>query len=349
MKLQPLRCGMFVLLFAVYSLSQSALGHHSFAAHYDASKAIEVKGVVSKFSFRSPHSFVFIDGENPAGESVSWEVELHSKPTLLRLGLSQDSITAGDPITVIAWPNRNPENPLVFGIGIITKDGVRIGERRPIEDVESVFVDATAAARIQGRWQVDFKPPSGDNRLPLNTAGHAVMESYDAQKSPANTCEIVNIPSHFHLPYLYDIRINDKEVVIHYELFNISRVVTLGDDFMQSEPTGMLGEARARIEGDELVVETRNYPESGWGLAQAGDLNGVGADIPSSGQKRMVERYSVSADGLTLNVDYKLEDAVYLAETFVASAAANRVSDDEPIYEYTCEIDSATRFSRDPE
>lgn len=325
-----------------FLVSQLAFGHHSFVTHYDASKSMQLMGVVSEFDFRSPHSFVFMEAENEAGDLVSWEVEMHSKPTLSRMGLTQESLQPGDSITVIAWPNRVANNPLVFGIGLVTKDGTRIGQQPRVESVESVYIDANGVDRLQGRWQVQLEgaPTGHGSPMPLSDAGRVAVENYDAQKSPANTCEVVNIPTAFHIPYFFDLQINEDEVVIYYEIFNMRRVVPLGEVFAQSETTGMLGSARARIEGDELIIESRDYPVSGWGLAQAADANGLGVDIPSSVNKRMIERYSVSEDGLNLGVDYQLEDSVYLTDVYSSTASASRVSDDEVIYDYECEIDS---------
>jgi hypothetical protein len=74
----------------------------------------------------------------------------------------------------------------------------------------------------------------------------------------------------------------------------------------------------------------------------------VGTDIPSSAQKTLAERFSVSDDGQTLTVLYTVEDPVYLTEPYSSSAELKRVADDEPMYIYNCELDSAQRFSRDP-
>ncbi len=289
-----------------------------------------------------------MDAPNATGEMQSWEVELHSRPTLTRMGLNQQNLKAGDRITVFAWPNRVPENPLVFGIGLITEDGTRIGQHSLPEHIESEFTDAVGVERIQGRWQVVLSgPPMGDKTpLPLTEAGELAVADYDPKTSPANTCEIVNIPTAFHIPYLFDIRIDNSEVVITYEIFNIVRRIPFSDTAVQSEVTGMMGVSRAYVEGAELVIESSGYPPSKWGLAQAGDANGIGVDVPSSAKKAMVERYSVSEDGMQINIAYELQDAVYLSQTYTNTTSAFRVSDDYPIYEYNCEVDSAARFSR---
>lgn len=126
------------------------------------------------------------------------------------------------------------------------------------------------------------------------------------------------------------------------------RNIQLNGQPQRGEPTGLFGLAAARVESDELVIESNRFPASGWGLGTASDELGVGTDIPSSAQKTLVERFSVSEDGQTLIVRYVVEDPVYLTEPYSGVATLNRVADNEPLYPYECELDSAERFSRDP-
>jgi hypothetical protein len=105
---------------------------------------------------------------------------------------------------------------------------------------------------------------------------------------------------------------------------------------------------RGRIEGDALVVESRDYPVSRWGLGAATQINGGGADVPSSEQKTLVERFSTSEDGLELYYDYTLYDPVYMSAPHDARIVMQRVSDEEPWSEYNCDVDSARQFSRAP-
>ena len=53
-------------------------------------------------------------------------------------------------------------------------------------------------------------------------------------------------------------------------------------------------------------------------------------------------------DGQMLIVRYRVQDPVYLTEPYDGVAMLNRVADNETLYPYVCELDSAERFSRDP-
>ena len=133
---------------------------------------------------------------------------------------------------------------------------------------------------------------------------------------------------------------------IRNEAYDVRRTIALGDAWAPANPNGFFGEARARIEGDTLIVESRGYPASGWGLGIATHVNGGGADIPSSERKTVVERYSVSDDGQTLTLAYTLSDPTYLTAPYNGRFELGRVAPDTPIYDYVCDLDSASEFAR---
>ena len=85
-----------------------AEAHHSSAPFYDDAQEVEVVGTVLRFNFRNPHSFLYIEGENDAGEMVEWEVELGGAVSMSRRGWNRETIQAGDPIRAVGNPSRAP-------------------------------------------------------------------------------------------------------------------------------------------------------------------------------------------------------------------------------------------------
>jgi len=85
-----------------------AAAHHSSAPFYDDTKRVEATGTVSRFLFRNPHSFLFIDGQTETGEAVEWEVELGAAVSMRRSGWTPETIKAGDPIKATGQPSRAP-------------------------------------------------------------------------------------------------------------------------------------------------------------------------------------------------------------------------------------------------
>ena len=84
-----------------------AVAHHSFAAEYDATKTITLKGVVTKIEWTNPHVRFYIDVKDDKGAVANWDLELQSVNTLTRAGWSRNSLKVGDVVTVSAWLARD--------------------------------------------------------------------------------------------------------------------------------------------------------------------------------------------------------------------------------------------------
>lgn len=90
-----------------------AIAHHASGPFYDAEKRAEAVGTVTSFVFRNPHSFLYVDAANGAGETVHWEIEMGAAVSMSRRGWTPETIKAGDEIKVVGQPSRAPGT---FGI-----------------------------------------------------------------------------------------------------------------------------------------------------------------------------------------------------------------------------------------
>jgi hypothetical protein len=266
-------------------------------------------------------------------------------------GINADSIKPGDTVIVVGAPHRR-DLPRANSSQFLAADRSPIGSgpssAAAANTERLVPLEARGVQRVAGRWRPPFQQEGKTSALPLNEAGLAAWQSYDQKLSPANTCEPMSIPVVFNAPsYFVDIRFGDGDVVIHNEAYDVHRTAPLGDAFALADPKGQWGRVRARIEGDSLVVDSRDYPVSKWGLGAATQINGGGADVPSSEQKTVTERFSVSDDALTLIYEYTLFDPVYMREPHHARIELARVADDSPMYAYDCNVEAARMFSRD--
>jgi Family of unknown function (DUF6152) len=84
-----------------------ASAHHSFAAEYDATKKIELKGTVTKFEWTNPHAHFYLDVTGADGKTVNWNLELASPNMMQRNGWTRHSLKEGDRVTVVASQSKD--------------------------------------------------------------------------------------------------------------------------------------------------------------------------------------------------------------------------------------------------
>src|SRR5881394_222467 len=76
------------------------VAHHSFAAEFDASKALRVTGTLAKIEWTNPHTYFYIDAKDESGATLRWSCEAGSPGALTRRGFKRGDIKLGDTIVV---------------------------------------------------------------------------------------------------------------------------------------------------------------------------------------------------------------------------------------------------------
>ena len=76
------------------------LAHHSFAAEFDASKAVRVTGTLTKIEWTNPHTYFYVDVKEDNGSVVKWSCEAGSPGALSRRGFKRGDLKLGDAIVV---------------------------------------------------------------------------------------------------------------------------------------------------------------------------------------------------------------------------------------------------------
>jgi hypothetical protein len=103
---------------AALACALPVIAHHSFAAEFDSSKTVILKGVVSKVDWINPHIFVYVDVKDDAGKTTTWE--LQSLPPLFfrGSGLTKGMLLSNKQVVTVT---ANPAKDGSAAYGFMTK------------------------------------------------------------------------------------------------------------------------------------------------------------------------------------------------------------------------------------
>jgi hypothetical protein len=99
-----------------------AWAHHSFAAEFDDSKPVTLRGVLTKMEWFNPHGWIYLDVTGPDGKVVNWGIEAGAPTALMRRGLRKTDFPAGLEVIVEGFRSKSGE-PRASGKTLTFKDG----------------------------------------------------------------------------------------------------------------------------------------------------------------------------------------------------------------------------------
>ena len=102
------------LLVFVTALLGTAVAHthHSFLSQYEPDDITTVTGTVTEVWYQNPHSRVYVETIDDAGETQVWETETYPRNILQRRGWMHDDLNVGDEVVVTGRRARNGSNRL---------------------------------------------------------------------------------------------------------------------------------------------------------------------------------------------------------------------------------------------
>jgi hypothetical protein len=107
MKVTALLFRLMLLALLTILAVTGASAHHAFAAEFDAKNPVKLRGTVTKMEWINPHAWIHIDVKNPDGTVDEWMIEAGSPNTLLRRGLTKDSLKVGTEILVGGYRSKD--------------------------------------------------------------------------------------------------------------------------------------------------------------------------------------------------------------------------------------------------
>ena len=103
-----------------------ATAHHAFGGEFDANKPVLLKGRLVKVEWVNPHSWLHVEVTKPDGTKEVWMVEGGSPNSLLRRGVTRDSLKVGTEIVVDGYQARDHSLLRANGRNITTADGKKL-------------------------------------------------------------------------------------------------------------------------------------------------------------------------------------------------------------------------------
>ena len=96
--------------------------HHSFAAEFDETKPITLRGTLKSVELINPHGWIHIEVKNPDGGVTEWAIEAGAVNQILKAGLRKADFQIGTEVIVKGFLARNGK-PVANGTSVTLADG----------------------------------------------------------------------------------------------------------------------------------------------------------------------------------------------------------------------------------
>jgi len=331
MRPKPLSIVPFLVMIAT-----GAAAHHG-TAPFDQEQRITVEGIVTRFDYRNPHSYLYLRTTDSAGNTVDMTIEAQGS-SLRPFGVTPDSLQAGERVTAVVHPSR--KSPAEWGLGVeVTKqDGtiVPLQNRYARRPERRSTGNATSIAGVWVPRDEDFFAFSRSRAsFPLTAKGRESLERFSVEQSSHAACVAVPPPTLMLYASIEVIEVLDDRVLIHSDWMDAERVIhTDGRRPDSGQARTLYGYSVGRWEGDALVVETTQFSDNNSGAA---------AGIASGARKRMTERFELAEDRASLDYSFVVEDTEYLAGPVMGVSRWDYRPDLSPD-DVPCDLESAARY-----
>ena len=112
-------CALFVSMIPIHA-------HHAFGAEFDPDAPIRLKGKVVKLEWVNPHAWIHIEVTKPDGTKEVWMVEGGTPNTLLRRGLTRESLAYGTVLIVDGYQTKDHSLKRANGRDVTFEDGRKL-------------------------------------------------------------------------------------------------------------------------------------------------------------------------------------------------------------------------------
>lgn len=329
--------------------SRVALAHHAFATEFDADLEGAVDGVVTRVWWTNPHIRYDVDMTMPDGSVESWSLHPPGNlPTYRRENWTRETIQVGDVVHATGNLGRDGAKKL-YATCIGLESGRKLGRCVSPATVAEVTADPGIdytyhandyAVDISGFWDNRYKfhitvDDLEPKPMPMTAAARAIYESRHYGDDHVLRCLPAGLPRIFGSPYAVEVVDAGSHYVMVYLQDNTPRWVYMdGRGPPPDQPLTSMGFSVGHWEGRTLVIETTHL-SPGW-------LDGSGYPMTGGDGTRIVERWAVAEDGLSIDRTMTVYDDYY-TEPLVRTRGSQRGNSRELLESPPC--DATTFYS----
>jgi len=95
----------------LFAGAQPIVAHHAFGAEFDANRPVLLKGKIVKVELVNPHAWIHIETPKADGGGTEvWMIEGGTPNTLLRRGITKNTLTIGTEVIVDGYQSKDRSN-----------------------------------------------------------------------------------------------------------------------------------------------------------------------------------------------------------------------------------------------
>ena len=156
-----MRTKMLLSAAALVAAIAPVAGHHAFGGEFDPNKPVLLKGKVVKLEWVNPHAWIHVEIVKPDGTQAcqftagskcdEWMVEGGTPNTLLRRGITRDSLKSGTDLVIDGYQARDHSLNRANGRNVTYPDGKKLFLGSSGTGAPTDGSDPTEAGRGRGR------------------------------------------------------------------------------------------------------------------------------------------------------------------------------------------------------
>ena len=115
--------GAFLLVAGLLIAGRTVMAHHAFGAEFDPNAPIRLQGKVVTLEWVNPHTWIHLEIAKPDGSKEVWMVEGGTPNTLLRRGITKDTVAPGTEVIVDGYQTKDHSLKRANGRDVTFADG----------------------------------------------------------------------------------------------------------------------------------------------------------------------------------------------------------------------------------